>query len=434
MTARALGLSGPRRPLAGDLSVPGDKSISHRALILAAVAEGSTPIEGLAPGRDVAATRRCLEALGAGIEGSGRRILVKGRGPGGLAQPAGTLDAENSGTTMRLLMGLAAGYSFRARLDGDESLRRRPMGRVAEPLRALGAEVSFEGAEGRAPLCVRGGSLRGTAVTSRVASAQVKSAVLLAGLFAEGETSFTEPALSRDHTERLLGHFRVVVKREGLTVKVGGKARLRSRPISVPGDPSSAAFWAAAACLVPGSRLTVRGVCANPTRTGFFDALRRMGAEVAFDPAAPGPGGEPVADIRVGYAPLSGIETSAGEFPAFVDEAPLLALLGARAEGVTRIRGVGELRHKESDRVAAILGLLKAFGAEARAEADDLVIEGPQDLRGGRVDPAGDHRIAMAAAVAALAARGESAVEDPACADVSYPGFFDELSAMARGA
>ena len=431
-----------RKPLVGELRVPGDKSVSHRALLLGGRAEGTTVIRGLSDGADVASTRRCVEQLGVHIEDGGElaktaagecwsEVRVHGAGAGGFAASRKTLDCGNSGTTLRLLLGALAGRTFRSRLSGDASLRRRPMRRVAEPLRQMGAAIELT-EDDHAPLTVRGGTLRGVAYRSPVASAQLKSAVLLAGLFASGETSVVEPSPSRDHTERMLRHFGIKVGAEGQRVWVHGGAALKAAPVLVPGDISSAAFWLVAACLVPGSSLSLAGVGTNPTRSGVLEALSRMGARLELRPAQAGPGEEPLADITARHGPLAATETTPEEFPTLVDEAPILAVAATQARGTTRIRGAGELCVKESDRLDGTVRMLAAFGAEARVEGDDLVIPGPQALKGGVVDPRADHRIAMAAAVAALIADGPAEVLDPGCAQISYPAFFPTLDALLK--
>ena len=429
-----------RRPLVGSLRVPGDKSVSHRALIFGALAEGTTRIRGLSDGADVQSTRRCLEGLGAHIEDAGElvrtphgeswtEVRVHGAGPRGLRPFSGTLDCGNSGTTMRLLMGVLAGQPFASALSGDASLRKRPMGRVAAPLRAMGADIELAKGD-LAPVRIRGGDLKGITYQSPIASAQVKSAVLLAGLRALGETCVIEPAKSRDHTERMLRHFGAKVGAEGTKVWVLGGTTLKAAPVGVPGDISSAAFWLVAACIVPGSALTIGGVCTNPTRSGVLDALLRMGAKLEIRQAEVGPGEEPVADIVAAHGELAAIETTPEEFPTLVDEAPILAVAATQAKGTTRIRGVGELRVKESDRIEGTVRLLKSLGGQARVEGDDLLITGPQKLKAGSVDPKADHRIAMAGAVASLVAEGRCEVLDPDCAGISYPGFFPGLDAL----
>lgn len=417
--------------LEGEVRVPGDKSVSHRALILGALAEGETVVEGLSSGADVASTRTCLSALGVEISGAAPSVRVRGRGVGGLKAPAGDLDAGNSGTTMRLLAGVLAGHAFPARFTGDESLTRRPMKRVAEPLRKMGASIGLSEA-GTAPMTVSGGGLKGIEYAPPMASAQVKSAVLLAGLHAKGETVVVEPAATRDHTERMLEAFGVRVGVSGLRVSVEGGSRLRSTKVLIPGDPSSAAFWAVAAVLAPGSELAVRGVGANPTRTGYLNVLARMGADIHREPAR-GEGGEAIEDLIVSSSELRGTDVSADEVPGLIDEVPILALAAALASGESRFRGLGELRHKESDRLAGIASLLTSFGARARVENDDLLITGTKTLRPAQVDSLGDHRLAMTGYIAGFLAPGESGVSDAACAEISYPTFYDDFNAR-RGA
>ncbi len=420
------------RPLKGEVRVPGDKSVSHRALILGAMADGETIVEGLAPGADVRSTRTCLEALGVHITDKGTRVLINGRGFRGLCEPAGVLDAGNSGTTMRLLMGALAGGSVTARLSGDDSLRRRPMGRVAAPLRVMGASIDLSEGD-RAPVTIRGAALRGIRFVSPVASAQVKSAVLLAGLLAEGETSVVEPVLSRDHTERLLPRFGARPRREGLSVTVTGGTRLTGAHVHVPGDVSSAAFWAVAATLVPGSELHLVGVGTNPTRAGFIDVLRRMGAELHVRAAVPAsPDEEPVSDILVRASSLRAADIAAREVPALIDEVPILALAATQARGTSRFRGLAELRVKESDRLKTVAELLDRLGGKAAIEGDDLVVTGPTPLKGAKVSAEADHRIAMTAMVAGAVAEGETTVSDGECAEISYPLFYEEFSGALK--
>lgn len=413
------------KALRGELRLPGDKSISHRALILAAMAEGQSTIENLSEASDVRSTWHCLRELGVEISSRGGRVSVKGRGWQGLSQPKASLDAGNSGTTLRLLMGPIAGNPIRADLTGDESLRRRPMARVAEPLRRMGATIDLTGAD-FAPVTVRGAALEGIDFISPIASAQVKSAVLLAGLLARGRTSVTEPALSRDHTERLLPCFGVEPRRQGLTVSVEGGLRLAKTRLTAPGDLSSAAFWAVAATLAPGSELRLAGVGLNPTRTGFLDVLDRMGASIERAPA-PQAGPEPWGDLVVRAAPLRAATVEPGEVPRLIDEVPILALAASLAEGVSRFQGLSELRRKESDRLSRIAELLNLLGGEARVEGDDLVVAGPRRLRGAKASAGGDHRLAMTALVAGLVAQGEVSLADPECIRISYPSFLDDL-------
>lgn len=423
MTERAAGR------LRGEVRVPGDKSVSHRALILGALADGTTEAVGLAPGADVRSTASCLRALGAEVALSGSDARVKGSGTGGLPGALDSLDAGNSGTTMRLLAGVAASHPYETRFTGDESLSRRPMGRVAEPLRLMGARVELT-AKGTAPMLVSGGGLRGIEYRLPVPSAQVKSAVLLAGLGARGTTTVVETEPTRDHTERMLEGFGVRVARSGRAVSVAGGAALKAARVEVPGDPSSAAFWAVAATLAPESELSLRGCLANPTRTGYLSVLARMGAKIERA-ARPSQGGEPVEDLVVRSAKLVGVQVAASEVPSLVDEVPILALAACRARGDSRFRGLAELRHKESDRLAGIADLLCLFGAKARVDGDDLVVEGGAELRPAAVDSKNDHRLAMTAFVAGFLAGGETRIEGASSAEISYPSFYDDFAKRA---
>jgi len=411
--------------LEGEVRVPGDKSVSHRALILGALAEGETAVEGLSSGADVGSTRSCLEALGVEISGAAPSVRVRGRGLGGLKAPAGDLDAGNSGTTMRLLAGVVAGHGFVSRFVGDESLTRRPMRRVAEPLRALGATITLSGTD-TPPLTVGGGALRGIEYATPMASAQVKSAILLAGLHASGDTTVVEPAATRDHTERMLAAFSVPVRVTGLKITVAGGSRLSATNILIPGDPSSAAFWVVAATLAPGSELAVRGVGSNPTRTGYLAVLARMGADIHREPMR-GEGGEAIEDLIVSSSDLIATTVAAAEVPGLIDEVPILALAAALASGESRFCGLGELRHKESDRLVGIAALLTAFGASARVDGDDLVVTGVKKLSSAAVDSLGDHRLAMTGYIAGFLAAGQSTVQGASCAEISYPSFYKDF-------
>lgn len=418
------------RGLNGTLRVPGDKSISHRALIFGALAEGTTVIEGISDGVDVQSTANCLKGLGVEITTHGVQTVVKGRGLRGLKAPNDDLNAGNSGTTMRLLMGVLASQPFTARLIGDASLCRRPMERVAEPLRRMGAAFDLSPG-GRAPLLVHGGVLRGIRFESQVASAQVKSAVLLAGLAAHGETTVVESILSRDHTERMLVHFGVPPKRCATEVTISGGATLRAAHVDVPGDPSSAAFWIVAATIVAGSKLQICGVSANSTRTQFLNVLERMGAHIqcAYQSDVTDLR-EPMCDIVVSSAPLKAVEVTAAEIPGLIDEVPILALAASQARGVSRFRNLAELRHKESDRLESIVKLLNALGGHAEIDGDDLIVKGPSTLQATTLSGGGDHRIAMTALVAGLIADGETVVTDAECINISYPTFYPQLEAL----
>jgi 3-phosphoshikimate 1-carboxyvinyltransferase len=432
----ALVVRGRAQRLDGELRVPGDKSIGHRAVIVGALADGPVRVQGLSGGEDNRRTVDALRALGVPVDVEGPGALrIAGVGPFGLRAPAGDLDCGNSGTSIRLLSGLLAPQPFRTRLVGDRYLSARPMRRVAEPLGQMGARVS--GAPGRRPneiyppLVVDGAPLHGIRYASPVSSAQVKSAVLLAALFAEGPTTFVEPSPSRDHTERMLAHLGVplVVRGAEATLDPTGWVRqIAAADLEVPGDLSSAAFLLAAATLVEGARVTVRGVGLNPTRTGFLDALAAMGGRLSVE-ALRSVGGEPVADVSARGAALRGIEIGGALAVRAIDELPLLAALAAHADGPTVIRDAAELRVKESDRVASTVAMLRAFGAEAEEQPDGLVVSGRARLAG-VVDSHGDHRIAMAGAVCALALDGESRILDVDNIATSFPGFAAALTAL----
>jgi len=418
--------------LYGGLKVPGDKSISHRALIFGALAIGQTNISGLLASADVLATALALQQMGVTIVREGEVWRVSGVGCGGLSAPAEALDFGNAGTGARLMMGVIAGHDFAAELSGDESLQRRPMGRVLDPLKAMGAEV--RGGD-RLPLTLVGsGDL--TPITYRlpVASAQVKSAILLAGLMTSGETTVIEPEATRDHTETMMRHFGAEVRIEGgageRSITVTGEAVLHGRDVAVPGDPSSAAFPTAAALICAGSDITIENVLVNPTRTGFYDTLSEMGADLHFENARTS-GGEPVADLRVRAGALKGVRVPPERAPRMIDEYPVLAVVAATAEGETRMEGVGELRVKESDRLAATIAGLRACGVTAWAEGDTLVVRGIKRVPGGgAVETHLDHRIAMAFAVLGLTADQPVRVDDTAMIDTSFPGFVEKMRAL----
>jgi len=410
-------------PLEGSIRLPGDKSISHRALIFNAIACGRSRISGLLSAEDVRSTARCLGALGVSLG----EDWVEGAS-GALSAPAGILDCGNSGTTLRLLLGVLAGQPFTAHLTGDASLRRRPMGRVIDPLTGMGAQ--FESSQGTPPVTVQGGPLQAGHIVSAVASAQVKSAVLLAGLQSTGELVFTEPRRSRDHTERMLAAMGVTLHTEVAadgrhTVRMSGSQALHCIDVDVPGDLSSAAFLLVAATIVPGSSICLEGVGLNPTRTGTLDVLRRMGADIGQVESGQA-SGEPIGTLRVLSAPLHGTEIGGAEIPRLIDELPVLAVAAALAAGETRIRDAAELRVKESDRISATVAFLRAMGCEVDETEDGMVIEGLGEgasLAPARVDASGDHRIAMAAAVAGLRGRGETVVDGADAIATSFPEF-----------
>ncbi len=420
LTASAAG------PLNGRVRVPGDKSISHRALLFGALATGVTRIRGLLEAEDVVNTGKALQALGAGVERAGREWRIRGRGVGGLHQPDTALDFGNSGTGTRLMLGVLAGHPITARLIGDASLSRRPMGRVLKPLRQMGLEVEDD--RDRLPLVVRGtSSLVPIEYELPVPSAQVKSAILIAGLHAAGETTVVETEPTRDHTERMLRYFGATVRSAtsgGKTrITVTGDAELMGREVTVPGDPSSAAFLAAAALIVPGSDLTIEGVLSNPTRTGFYRTLREMGGNVHFLNERE-EGGELVADIRVRFSRLKGVTVPAARAPSMIDEYPVLAVVAAFGEGATRMEGLAELKVKESDRLAATAAGLEANGVAAEVSGDTLIVRGAARVRGGgTVETHLDHRIAMAFLTLGLAAERPVTVDDVTMVATSFPEF-----------
>lgn len=393
------------------------------------MAEGVSTFKNFPDSRAVRSTRECLESLGVSVRRRGTRLWITGRGLRNLVQPEGVLNAGNSATTARLLLGLLAGHPLRARMTGDCLLKRRPMDRAASPLRRMNARIKLS-ASGGLPLEIRGGDLHGIAYRSPMASAQVKSAVLIAGLCASGKTSVAEPLLSRDHTEKLLPFFGVPVRKAGATVTVRGRQRLHSVDYTLPGDASCAAFWVVAATLVPGSRLHLPRVLANPTRTGYLRVLKRMGARIETSKPTGAP--EPAFDIRAVFSALKAAFVTREEIPALIDELPLLALAASQAEGTSRFQGLGELRLKESDRLSGIVELLKRSGGRAHIEGEDLLVRGPCRLKGGRVLSHGDHRLAMTALVAGLLADSRTTVIGTDCIAISYPGFGAELKRMTE--
>jgi 3-phosphoshikimate 1-carboxyvinyltransferase len=412
----------------GEVAIPGDKSVSHRAVLLGAIADGSTEVEGFLESEDCLATLRAMRAMGVSVERpAAGRVVIDGAGLMGLAVPPGPLDMGNAGTAMRLAMGLLAGQSFDSTLVGDASLSRRPMERVAEPLRQMGARIATTG--GRPPVRIGGGvQLSGIDYELRVPSAQVKSALLLAGLYARGETSIREHAVTRDHTERMLRAFGVEVRAAPGRVSVAGGARLRGCRITVPGDISSAAFFIVAGVLAAREPFLVRNVGVNPTRTGVLEILRLMGADLKLLNTRLA-GDEPVADIEVRASELRGIDVPPGLVPLAIDEFPVLFVAAACARGTTLVTAAEELRVKESDRIAALVAGFRALGFGAEERPDGFTVRGPAGA-GGDADARGDHRMAMAFAIAALAAAGASTIEGAGAVAISYPGFFDILDRL----
>lgn len=418
----------PARRAAGRVSLPGDKSISHRYALVGALAEGMTRISGYSRGADCAATLACLRALGVEVAAANGEVQITGRGIGGLAPAAGAIDAANSGTSMRLLAGIVAAHPFRTVITGDPSLSRRPMRRVIGPLTEMGARI--QAVDGRPPLTVDGAALQAITYRPDVPSAQVKSSLLLAGLHAAGRTVVVEPAATRDHTERALAAFGVEVERDGLTVSVAGGQRLVGRDVTVPGDISGAAFWGALAAGRPGSEIEVHGVGLNPSRTALLAVLERAGAEVAVV-VEHEDAGEPVGRVTIRAHDPRSFVVDPAEVPGLIDELPALAALGALLpDGATMdVRGAAELRVKESDRIAALAAGLRALGAAVTEYPDGFRIES-RPLRGATVDAADDHRLAMAFAIAACGASGPTTITGAAAVDVSYPGFFQELERL----
>lgn len=419
---------GHARPLGGEIRVPGDKSISHRALIMAALASGPSLLARANFGADVKATARILGQLGAGciLDEDNRQVKVEGVGWAGLAEPAAVLDAGNSGSTMRMLLGVCASVPGLAVLTGDGSLRRRPMLRVVAPLRQMGASIDGRDHGNLAPLSVRGRNLTGIDIELPVASAQVKSALLLAGLNAVGETRVTEPRASRDHTERMLRALGVEVASADGVASVSGGAVWEGFKAIVPGDISSAMFLIAAAAIVPGSELALTDVGLNPTRRAALDVLAQMGSDVRWEETSSWLG-EPVGTITISCRPLRGVEIEPALVPALIDEVPALAIVATQAEGETVITGADELRVKESDRIATVVAGLRSLGADAEELPDGLVVRGPTPLHGGEIDSHGDHRIALAFAVAGLVSPEKVRVIGWSSVETSFPEFLDLL-------
>ncbi|HEC98735.1 MAG TPA: 3-phosphoshikimate 1-carboxyvinyltransferase [Nitrospirae bacterium] len=414
-------------PLRGEVIPPPDKSISHRALIFASIAKGKSIIRNLLRADDPLRTLDAMSSLGMEIRDSGETVEVYGKGLHGLREPEDVINCGNSGTTMRLLAGLLSGQPFFSVLTGDGSLRQRPMKRIIEPLRMMGAGLYGRTGDTLAPIAVKGGGLTGIHYKSPVASAQVKSAVLLAALYAEGETVVEEPRKSRDHTERMLPAIGAGLRVEGLRIIISGGNDLTPFEITVPGDFSSSAFFMVAAAIIKDSEIIIRNVGINPTRRGLFDIMKRMGADLEIIDRRI-VSGEMVADILCRYAKrLVATEIVPEEVPAMIDEFPVFCVLASRADGTTTIRGAGELRVKESDRIAAMASELRKMGVNVTEYPDGLEISGPVDLRGTTLEAHNDHRVAMALSVAALVAEGCTTVQGVAAVDISFPGFYDRI-------
>jgi 3-phosphoshikimate 1-carboxyvinyltransferase len=415
----------PARAISGSITLPGDKSISHRYAMIGAIADGSTRIRNYSTGADCRSTLGCVRALGIEVEEHPAEVVIHGRGLDGLRPPAADLDAGNSGSTIRMLSGILAAQPFRSRVFGDASLSGRPMQRIMTPLAQMGARIQAR--DGKfPPLKIEGGMLRAIDYVSPVPSAQVKTCVLFAGLFAEGRTSLTEPVRSRDHTEIALREFGAGISIDRLRISVTGRPNLSARDLAVPSDLSSAAFFLVAALLVPGSRLSIRGVGLNPTRSALLDFLRGMGAKIQI-PELESVNGELTGEIAIEHSPLRGGIIEGGLTAALIDEIPVLAVLGAVTdEGIT-VKDAAELRIKETDRIKTVVDNLRRMGVEAEESADGMHIPGRQKFRAAEIDSFGDHRIAMAFAVAALAADGQTVIHEAEAASVSFPEFWETL-------
>jgi len=423
----------PAQKLSGEIKVPGDKSISHRAVMLGALAEGETIVNNFLNSADCRATAECFRQMGIELTANGSQLTILGKGLKGLYKPSKSLDVGNSGTTLRLLSGILAGQNFETTITGDSSIQKRPMKRIVEPLELMGAKVLGLRSEVRGqeeifpPLTITGSKLKGITYKMPIASAQVKSCLLLAGLYAEGETTIVEPYPSRDHTERMLAYFGVPVKKFKNEVSISAPSAFEGREIFVPGDISSAAYFLVAGALLPGSDIEIRGVGTNPTRTGILEVMHRMGVEF-FVKDEEIISGEPRANIRVtglGYN-LKGIEIGGDLIPRLIDEIPIIAVLATQAEGQTIIKDAKELRVKESDRIRTISTELTKMGAKIEEKEDGMIIYGPTKLKAAKIDSHGDHRVAMSAAIAGLIAEGQTVIEDTECIETSFPGFLKD--------
>lgn len=414
------------KQIRGEVTIPGDKSISHRAVMFGSLAEGATEITGFLRGADCLSTIDCFRRLGISIEDKEERILIHGKGLHGLSAPAQILDAGNSGTTTRLISGILSGQAFETTLTGDASIQKRPMRRIIEPLSQMGASITSLSGNGCAPLRIQGRPLHGIHYTTKVASAQVKSSILLAGLYADTPTSVTEPALSRNHSELMLHFFGADVKSEGTTATIQPEPKLIGQKVQVPGDISSAAYFIAAGCITPDSELLIQNVGTNPTRDGILHVCKMMNANVTLLNENMD-SGEPTADLLVRTSSLQGCIIEGDLIPTLIDELPVIAVMACFAEGTTVIRDAAELKVKESDRIAVMTENLTAMGAKVTATDDGMIIEGGHTLHGAVVDSHLDHRIAMSFAVAALNADGETEILGADCVNISYPAFYRDL-------
>ncbi|MCF6411958.1 3-phosphoshikimate 1-carboxyvinyltransferase [Alkalihalobacillus sp. EGI L200015] len=417
--------------LTGTIRVPGDKSISHRAVMFGSIAHGKTMVDGFLPGEDCLSTIDCFRKLGVEIRQENDHVVINGNGIEGLREPKDILDVGNSGTTCRLLLGVLANTPFHSCVIGDDSIAKRPMNRVTGPLREMGTKIDGRDTGNYTPISIRGGSLKAIDYVSPVGSAQVKSAVLLAGLQADGTTTLTEPHHSRDHTERMLRAFGCEVVVNDLTVSLKGGQSLTATHIEVPGDISSAAFYLVAGAIVPNSDLTIEKVGINPTRTGIVDVLKEMGAEVTVTNQQTETS-EPFADVHIKTSSLEGIEISGDLIPRLIDEIPIIALAATQAKGTTVIKDAAELKVKETNRIDTVVNELKKLGAQIEATEDGMIIHGKADLVGTTVDSHGDHRIGMMLAIASCLADGETVIQNSEAVHVSYPAFFEQLEQLRK--
>jgi 3-phosphoshikimate 1-carboxyvinyltransferase len=417
--------------LNGMIKVPGDKSISHRAVMFGSIAEGQTTINGFLTGEDCLSTIYCFKKLGVSIEQDNEQVTVEGKGISALQKPAEDLYVGNSGTTIRLMLGILSNTPFTSVLTGDESIAKRPMNRVTQPLKQMGAQIEGKESGNKVPLQIKGGNIKGLHYHSPIASAQVKSAIILAGLEGDGTTSVTEPLKSRDHTERMLKAFGAQVETDSLTVSVKGGQKLKGTHIEVPGDISSAAFFLVAGAIVPNSTITLQKVGLNPTRTGILDVLNDMGAQISFQNVNE-EASEPYGDLVINTSSLKGTVIEGDVIPRLIDEIPIIALAATQAAGQTIIKDAHELRVKETDRIETVVNELKKMGAEIEATEDGMIINGKTPLRGASVQSHGDHRIGMMLSVASCIAEGKTTLSKSEAIAVSYPSFFDQLNRLSK--
>ena len=417
-------------PLRGELEIPGDKSISHRAIMFGSLAEGTTEITHFLQGADCLSTISCFQKLGIDIENRTDKILIYGKGLHGLSAPAEILDCGNSGTTTRLISGILSGQQFTSTLTGDSSIQKRPMKRIMDPLCQMGADITSVRGNNCAPLTIKGSKLKGIHYHSPIASAQVKSAILLAGLYADGETKVTEPYISRNHSEIMLSHFGASVRTDNTTAIVLPEPVLKGQKIAVPGDISSAAYFIAAGLLIPGSEILLKNVGINPTRDGILRVAKEMGGNIELLNVNTD-NGEPTADLLIKFSALKGITIGGEIIPTLIDEIPIIAIMAAFARGTTVIKDAAELKVKESDRIQVMVDNLKAMGADIESTDDGMIIHGGKDLHGAIIDSHKDHRIAMSFAIASLLADGHMTILDKDCVNISFPSFYSDLNRLS---